>query len=591
MSLLLMPTRDPLEGPFGYRARLAQENMLSASAMRSLIDDGVVDEAAWWRDAEVRAPASFIRRWARFCPRCLPTAQRWRLGWELRFADACPTCGSWLVDTCPACGTRLTWGRRGLLICQECHGNLCGGDASPAPEALVRMSRGLEQCALGQATQAVPLFEGLTLAQSTQLVRLLGAYASWEGERVPQKILDADQLDVSWTISTAAAEVLGSWPQVFWRLLDRLGEQAEPTRRRRLGRALGGLYAALYRGLKAPAFDFVRDAFEEYVVQSWTGALGRRNRRLRESVLGRVTWLHPRAACREFGISARLLHRLADQGSIQAITRVSDSGRKFLMVRRDELTRWQAESAGFVTLAEAATQLGLKRQRLSRLLPLLCPEAIKSADQGAAWNIPRAWLRTWTSRLEALPAVCSPAPTELVAIDHILRYGALDARAVGRLFLAIQNGAIPLRGALDGSRRVSDALLAAANARGEIPGGKVADIADCLAIPEVARHLGVKQEVAYFLVRSGLLPAWSTRERGRLVQRVRHGDLLAFQDAYIFARDVARLTKTSPRSIAARFREAGIDPLSGPGIDGGRQLVYRRRDVQSLLSGVEALSA
>ena len=583
MTLLLIPARDPLEGPLGYRARVAQENLLSSSTLQGLIEDGIVDEAAWRRDVEVDAPASFIRRWARFCPRCLSTLAQWRMGWELRFADACPKCGDWLVDVCPACATRLTWRRPGMAACPACHANLLfGATSSAAPPALVQLSRALEQCALGESRRAIPVFDGLKLAQCTQLVRLLGAYACWDGGRVPQKILDSDQLSVSWALSTAAAETLVTWPKGFWWLLDLLRSQAAPAQQGRIGCAVGGLYSAIYRGLKDPGFDFVREAFEEYVAQSWTGALGRRNRRLNSLVLERVAWLHPRAACKDFGISTRLLHRLADQGLVQVVTRVSESGRNFLMVRKVDLARWQAESGGFVTLQDAALELGLKRQRLAALLPTLCPDALKSSDRGAAWSIPKAWLQTWRARLETLLAVRRHDPSEMLTIDHVLRYRALDERAIARLFLAIQTGAISLQGALGGRRRVSAALVRLGDVQRELAAGASGDV-DWLGIPEVALHLGVKQEVAYFLVRNKLLPARAGRERGRLVQRIRRQDLDGFNETYVFARDLARQNKRSARSVAASLRGAGIAPVSGPGTDGGRQLLYRRYEVEAAI--------
>ena len=108
-----------------------------------------------------------------------------------------------------------------------------------------------------------------------RLVRLLGTYGASDGRRRPQKGAFAAGISASWQVSSLAAEVLADWPQSFHVYLEGLvARDAGGARPGSLHRAFGGFYFALYRAFGAAEFSPVRDAFECYVAEHWTGALG-----------------------------------------------------------------------------------------------------------------------------------------------------------------------------------------------------------------------------------------------------------------------------------------------------------------------------
>lgn len=92
---------------------------------------------------------------------------------------------------------------------------------------------------------------------------------------------------------------------------------------------------------------------------------------------------------------------------------------------------------------------------------------------------------------------------------------------------------------------------------------------------EVAEAMAVKQEVAYHLVRQGLLHT-TTAETRRRNQRVAMQQLQEFKAEYVWLRDLAQGAHTSPKHLRALLDQEGIRPISGPDIDGGRQTLFRR---------------
>ena len=567
----------------GYVSRLAEENRLSTTDLRAMILGAEIDVPGDLSAFGKPSPA-FIQRWARYCAHCIAQTRTWRLSWELRFADACPSCGQWLLERCPACDARQTWSRCRVCACQDCGAPLLNVEQSAAPEALVRLSRGLEDLALGERPVDLPVLCGLTLLDVGRLVRLLGAYGSRHGHRVPQKILDSDQLAVSWTISTVAAEVLATWPDGFHEQLRRMYAQASGDKARSLRGVFGGLYVALYRGFKQSRFDFLRSAFEEFIAASWAGAMGRRNARVKAELLDRLAWVHPRAACQRFSVTPSELKGLIARGSVAAVTRTSASGRAFQMVRKADLQSARRDCADFVTLEVAARELGLKRQRLSRILLTICPDAHKDADRGVPWRVPRAWLHAWVERLRSYPPISRSDATGLTSLGDRLRYGGRNDEEIISILLGVQHGKIEVAGVADGERRPSALLFRAEALQWAKAASAQPETARWLNAQQLAAVLQVKEQVAYHWMRIGLLAVSAFRERGRIVRRVHAKDAEEFQRLYVLGRDLAREFHVSPRWLARELRKAGAGQVSGPGVDDGRQILYDRVAIGKLVS-------
>lgn len=256
------------------------------------------------------------------------------------------------------------------------------------------------------------------------------------------------------------------------------------------------------------------------------------------------------------------------------------------MVRKDDVERSRRNREDFVTLEVAAKQLGLKRQRLSRILPVLCPEASKDARQGVPWNIPRSWLDGWLRRLAQYPAVIAIDETAMVTIGERLRFGGVNDDEIALLVLALQRDEIDGVGVADGTRLLPSVALRRDDVRRLIRQGLPDANYLWLSVQDVAERLSVKQQVAYHWVRVGLLPAQEFQERGRQVRKVNVADLRAFQQRYVLARDIARKVGISPKHLVQQLRDAGVKPVSGAGVDLGRQVLF---DAETIAGVVRSL--
>lgn len=584
MSLLVVPERITDEGPCGFRFRLAASNLLSVRDLAQLEINSEIKpihaQASSCGPIVEGAFSPWVRRWSRFCPHCLATRQCWQIGWEILFADACAECGCWLVDTCSACATLISWKRDQLLQC-NCGKYLTVENACAAPAAVVRLSQALQGVALGSKPIVIPAFHGLSLAQCVRLVRLLGTYGNGDGGNLPQKVDLVDALRVSWPITSMAAEILESWPARLTGLLENLRAHGSAEDKGKLSKAFRGFYSALYHGFKDAEFDFLRIAFENYVAEHWTGALGKRNRRLDESVLKTVSWIPANHACRVLAVSRRRLNDLIDEGRLRGERRQTAAHREFIVVKRSDVETLALTREDGFSLFEASLRLGLKKQRLLSLLPIICPQAKKLGAQGCPWAIPANWIERWDTLIRN-QVQAEPTDCKAVALGHLIRYWPWTNEQIGLLLVDILNGDLVAAGVLKSGKGVGTLVLHVHDLDHWFAGKQRVPCAE-LTIPDIALRMEIKQEVVYALVRSGLLQSSSRKVGRRTEQRVKALILEEFEQRYILGRDIAQLLGRSPRAVAEFLLADGVRPVAGPGVDKCRQNVFQRDAIDECL--------
>ena len=460
----------------------------------------------------------------------------------------------------------------------RCNANLCDAPSSAAPQAVVRLSQSMEQLALSLPETEIPVLKLLSPLQCSRLIRLLGVYGSSQHARAPQKIATAEALDVSWTVSTVAAEMLATWPAGLHHMLERQSKLAAGhANSGRLPGVFGGFYRALYGTFKDPEFDWVRAAFEDYIAGHWSGAMGRRNLRMPDSLWSRLNWVPISAAASQTGLSKRRISALIDQNELQSARRTTAAGREFVMIRQADIHTLVSAGTDDVCLAEASSVLGVKRQRLSRLLPFLCTDAKKSTLHGTPWLIPKDWVHKWTEILGAL-AEHNTVPSWATSLDQLLRYGPLDERRLCILLRDVEVRDFQPVGRHTNSVGLAGLLFHRDHLR-ERYGGQRSTI---LPIPDVAVRLGVKQEVAYALANLGLLEIEKYTCGRRQARGVSATSLEKFLACFVLVSNVARSLGRSPRAVITALTEDGVKPVAGPALGNCRQTVYFRKDLETI---------
>lgn len=603
-DLLVRPFPGRHEGPLGYLLHLAEANCMTPAELSRLgirYDPGcfarqhLLPELALDQDlhAHVVRMANFLetkgriwnQRYARFCPHCLTDDPTWRAGWELYFHDVCPRHGVWLVDLCSSCGQSVRWKRDSLLRCQ-CGSDLRQESPGTAPDNLRRLSAVLEAKLLGRPeADSHPPFVGLDIDQVQRLIRYLGGYMDPISNPKPLKLRNAGRLEVSWPISSLAAEILFDWPHALHATLDRL-QAASPDEKTGLKGLFRQAYIYLYKGLRESSFTPIREAFESWLAEHWKGGLARRNRRLSAELLEKVQWIPGNVAAETLGISMGRLKFLIREGKLEGQESVSTAGRRFTIVRRDQLDNIRVQLAGELTMAEAIDLLGISKVRMQRILRLLFPSARRINDKAyLPWCVPRTEVDTLLTLGSHIPIVCIPEEHQ-VSLGHVFKYWNWTGDEIVALVEATKAGTIELKALLDNARGISRWIFDVAQLRA-LQKGMDSGRSNWISIPEMAKILGVKQQVAYWLTHYGFVRAERLGTLKGIGSRVRREELELFRQGHIFGRDIAAIIGRSSLKTMKMLAEQGVYPLRAHGSQPSRQLIYARSDaIQRFLAQV-----
>lgn len=101
---------------------------------------------------------------------------------------------------------------------------------------------------------------------------------------------------------------------------------------------------------------------------------------------------------------------------------------------------------------------------------------------------------------------------------------------------------------------------------------------------QVAQMLGIKQEVAYALVRLGLLRAEATTNSNRRSQVISPASLKSFRRRYVFGPELAMLLNADHRTLSKTLKSQGFKPVAGPTLPAAlcRQYVWQRKVITKL---------
>lgn len=595
-SLLVRPAPARQEGPRGYLLRLAEANCTSVQDLEStglrfgvaslqrhvLLPDPKLYPDLHQHVARMESLLAKGRIWnskfARFCPHCLAEDPRWRAAWEILFHDVCPEHGVWLVDQCNSCGKPIRWGREYLLRCQ-CGSDLRQEQPGPAPENACRLSALLESRLLGTEASAdvsEPL-AGLDLEQTQRLIRYVGSYLDPGAGAKPLKLRNAGRMNVSWPVSSLAAEILFQWPTSFKAAFSTIQELSVGVKAG-LNGMFGQAHLYLYRGLPDKGFSPVHQAFQEWVAEFWQGGVAKRNRRLAGALLDRVVWIPGKVAADKLRISTKRLRSLIQEGLIDAQETVSATGRRFLVVRNDGLNQLGLHLAAEMDLTTAMTVLGLCKLRMQQLVRL-------GGHVSAPWIIPRDEVEDLLAIGSDLPVLSVPEENQ-VSVAHALRYWSFSSDEVVELVSAVKSEKLVPAALLNSARGIARWVFDANQLKSWQLGVKN-PLRDWLANEDIARRFECRKSDAYWLVRNHFLEASRLRVRERIGSRVHRTEIDRFLQRYIFAAEIAELLGVSTSNARRLVEAKGFLSLSGTGPGCCHKAFFER--TEQLMAAVENL--
>ncbi|MFZ6654737.1 TniQ family protein [Undibacterium sp. TJN19] len=591
-ELLIRPIRQSYEGRLGYMKRVTSENCLSKKMAKQIVFDSQ-DVQDFSRHSKPSTQILGKRNWnvkhSRFCPICLASNPIWKIEWELRHFDTCPVHQCWLIDVCTKCGEDILWTRKQLLSC-DCNISLTEMVSETCTTNVAAISAEiLRKLNMSFEVPQLPVIGHLQIDEIQRVVKLIG-YGRYIKERldpVNTFVLSPDSMKESKNLAEISGEVLGTWPESFYSSLAIREEQYRiSSKENRLAKCFGTFYTKIYRGLEGTNFDFIRQAFSSYLVSNWRGAIAERNTRLDPGTRA-GTWLPGSQACRELSISPKRLEKMINDGEIDGYTYTSKrSDRTRTYVNRVDFNSKKLELASSIDLQEATQLLGLSKKRMAELRPLLFPLAEKLfATRESQWAIRRSYVdRILAASNSLLPGKCIEHGQ--ITFGHVMQYWKLGSNNIAKIIEAAAAGHIKPVAVSSQKHGICNWIFRIDEVSSYIGKLEKSDETS-ITVQEFASRLQMKQEVAYFLVRHQFVDSYIS-DADRIKQsRITLEAMGKFLSTYVFLSDIAKKMSCSSRGLISRLQKFGVCPVSGPTIDGCRQVLMRRtRDFEAAINSI-----
>jgi hypothetical protein len=233
-------------------------------------------------------PQYMIRaRQPKVCPACLAEASYARKVWDLSPVTACPIHRCLLLDECPNCAKRISWSRFKINYCRcdfdwrDCKiRTVDDSELRVSQQTYLRCKLQLSNGLIREEGKDNPLYNINLKNFLSALFFIVSQYAGridTKGKHLAPLIRNAD-LHV---LLCNAWSVFETWPNNYFGFLSwRRTQVADSSSVRGLRRDFAEYKSALYKQLAAPELDFMRTAFEEYLIKHWDGGYATHVKRL-----------------------------------------------------------------------------------------------------------------------------------------------------------------------------------------------------------------------------------------------------------------------------------------------------------------------
>lgn len=513
----------------------------------------------------------FIHNRRRWCPSCIVQAGWMRPIWRLKVATICTIHRTRLVQTCSECSSFPS-------LQEILHGACkCGRRFAETSIQAARTELQIASALSDSLNGVVTLNLGETEAKlvTPQLVRLIcytGQFIKGPLLRRPGKIRELEDISVAAELVAGTAKLLADWPSAFWTCLESFVDVAPADASVR--RVFGALYHVLYQDLRDPPFQFLRDAFELFLLEHWRGELCGRHRLFNLQTIQDHRHQGLARVARASGMGSKTLRRMVHQDRFSANHFNFSAKRQLITIDREALARMLPDETAYLDLRSTAHLFGLKRSRLRQLIAhgAILADAKPDLARSNRWHLQRSEVLGLLGELRQ-GSVSIHADEKVVTLNQALRYWRISATEFGALIRATKQQKIEYD--FPSMNRLTELRFRERDLHAWLRDMREATTA-WVSISRAAELLGLKEQVVYELVARNFLVAEVIAKNGHAIRRIALPSLQQFDQTFIGVAALAKRKKTSSRAL---LRQIAIRPVTGPEIDGARKYFFRRADL------------
>jgi len=529
------------------------------------------------------AEGQFLGNRAKCCPQCFKERPYWPVEWEHILYTACHIHGVMLVSRCPACEVELQWNRPQLSRCkcgssiEDWHTVAVTSDEREFCSYLVNCIR--KDCGMpgeiGKNVLAAVCQENLTTNEFLAMTMILGMHCDLS--RVGQRhiVHRPYQVEVFHKLNRLAAENIKHWPKYFHRYLKEAKEfDKEEEAPSQFSKPFINIKDAVYRRCSTPGLQFILSSFRAFVIENQHSILSRRQRWIEQRDIDNQRFMPGSVAETALQVSRARIKTLISKGVLQGYVRISRKKREMVVVDKWSMERAKNYLSDQISFQVAGRLLRLPRTRVEELvIGGHLTQYIDLSEERMTRTLSRKEILEFLSRLSKNRRASLPGEETIEA--RIILKNYLDSKnEFSALINEILNGGLVTMQTDSAPVGFADLVLSWE----EFSSWRAQLRSRQITIDEAAIQLGIKQEVAYSLVRTGLLGSTAEDRGKRNCRTVGLEDIAQFQATYVSAAELAVTGGTSSKKILSSLEARGVRPVTGPSVDQSRQYFFCRAD-------------
>jgi predicted XRE-type DNA-binding protein len=381
-------------------------------------------------------------------------------------------------------------------------------------------------------------------------------------------------------IVRTAAHLLENWPHNFNSFLREAGKFDEPRRiSEKMPKQFLSFSKALRSTFRLPGLEFALREYRTFMTENWKKVLTRRNTwALPENLLGQ-RYIAGGTVAKLLRISQNRVAELLSQNILHGYIEYTKTGREIALIERTSIENAELYFHDQIAPSHAARLLGISKQRVDALIEAgILNSSIKKDRLKPTVLMSRSEITEFIEKITGESRIC---------VDE---NDLLDGAAILRAHLASNREFVAFVSAII-SKDVGTVIPISTKygftglhfSRHEFMQWRSSlrkgETEIQLSVVDIAARLGVKQEVAYHLVRIGLIRSKSGVIGRRECRLVQVPDLEQFESMYVSCSSLAKASATSPKRIVESLRLQGVHPIAGPSVDRCRQYFFKKTDV------------
>lgn len=498
----------------------------------------------------------------------------------------CPIHRVRLLERCPSCGKKPRWITSSVTACH------CGADLRAVRSEAVPASEIAGAGAIQRLLHTTPdaldeMAARLGVGGLLRLVHMLGTYAVGVGERQKPLAFSVARPDLAHRVLDEGWRACEDWPKSYHTYLDRRLASGSVGRRTgsRYGvhRAFGALYTSLVRLQDEPFGALALDALNDFVAARPAMATRAPEvRRKRAQANAPSSFITMAVAMSILGTGHKALKAYADRHGLVVSGGGKGAPRLFRATDVEELRKTIAASAN---RKQAYAILGVSKKVFKELVdagivPPPSSGPLTELRKVEAW--PVADLEAIVTRLEQHVFGSRSARKAGLTVAQAARAGSHLGLGTVDVIRAVMDGVLVPCGLVSKAKGIRRLLFRASDVSAWVE-RLGHELAPTLCINDAARRLQAKPEVCYQWVNHGLLPTVSVPgDRAQMGRRVCEDDITAFRRNYVTATWLQDEGYGLGKALAERIIKLGVEPVSGPSVDGLRLYLFRRADVEAI---------